>query len=234
MLASATSIRSVSESMPVRFFALATRASGILPRTTWVRSPRNSPSFSAMTITSRSLLERMGLSFNTPACFLLREELDWAPRFTTYLLGNGLHRHFRVAQKKQYCSTTFGESLKRRVSDLQLAQIGKNVDLEWQSSEASSHAAIRRLPRLGDHPSPRQRNIVGIKQTRLAAVQHHPPDEGRFAFQGISERANPNQVTCGHLTARLNFQRYPLAGFFQNEIHFVPRTVAPIMQLAPL
>jgi hypothetical protein len=74
--------------MPVRFFALVTRASGILPRTTWVRSPRSSPSFSAMTITSRNLLERMGLSSPMPASFLLREDLDGAPRFTNYLPGN--------------------------------------------------------------------------------------------------------------------------------------------------
>src|SRR5208282_3271091 len=110
MLASATSIKSVSESMPVRFFALVTRASGILPRTTWVRSPRSSPSFSAMTITSRNLLERIGLSSPTPPCLLLREELDWATRFMTYLPGNSLHRHFRVAQYQLHCSTRLADA----------------------------------------------------------------------------------------------------------------------------
>src|SRR5258707_15668194 len=45
----------VSETTPVRFFACATRALGILPRTTWFLSPRNRPCSSAMTITSRSL-----------------------------------------------------------------------------------------------------------------------------------------------------------------------------------
>src|SRR5271169_677853 len=105
MLASATSIRSVSESIPLRFFALVTSASGILPRTTWVRSPRSSPSFSAMTITSRNLLERIGLSSPAPPCLLLREELDWATRFMTYLPANSLQRHFRVAQYQLYCST---------------------------------------------------------------------------------------------------------------------------------
>jgi hypothetical protein len=62
-------------------------------------------------------------------------------------------------------------------------------------------------------------------------VQHHTPDECRFTLQAIAERTNPNQVSCGHLTARLNFQRYQLAGFFQNEIHFVEQ---PILAMAEL
>jgi hypothetical protein len=89
MLARATSIKAVSELMPVRFFALVTRASGILPRTTWVRSPRRSPSLSAMTITSRNLLECVGLFSPMAAWFFLCEELGWATRFRTHLLENG-------------------------------------------------------------------------------------------------------------------------------------------------
>jgi hypothetical protein len=51
-----------------------------------------------------------------------------------------------------------------------------------------------------------------------------PRTSDAFAFQGIPEGANPYQVICGYLTARLNFQRYQTAGLFQNEIYFVPRT----------
>src|SRR5215472_983410 len=99
MLARATSIRSVSESMPVRFLALVTSASGILPRTTWVLPPRSRPSFSAMTITSRSLAEPL-----TPASFLLREEPAWTLRF---MFSSPARKHgkHRVAQYQCDCST---------------------------------------------------------------------------------------------------------------------------------
>jgi hypothetical protein len=40
----------------------------ILPRTTWVRAPRSTPSFSAMTITSCNLLERAATRPCITAC----------------------------------------------------------------------------------------------------------------------------------------------------------------------
>src|SRR5271167_3957948 len=120
MLASATSIRSVSESIPLRFFALVTSAFGILPRTTWVRSPRSSPSFSAMTITSRNLLERTAPPSSMTACFLLRAELDWTPRFTTHPPRKTARiTIFGVAQYQYNCSTQLRDSLERRARDLQ-------------------------------------------------------------------------------------------------------------------
>src|SRR5271169_943278 len=170
MLASATSIRSVSESIPVRFFALVTRASGILPRTTRVRSPRNSPSSSAMTITSRNLRERVGLSSPTPPCLLLREERDGATRFMTYLPGNRLHRHFRVAHYQSDCSTrsvdaprifTDPERLHFRLDDLlgvgifgidQPCKRGPAITNQWELQRGSRYAYLRSLVLRSDLP----------------------------------------------------------------------------------
>jgi hypothetical protein len=51
----------------------------------------------------------------------------------------------------------------------------------------------------------------------------------RAGFGAISKRLSGS---C--LTARLDFQRYQLAGFLQNEIHFMSGTVAPEMYPARL
>ena len=53
-------------------------------------------------------------------------------------------------------------------------------------------------------------------------------------LQGISERSNPDEVLCGDLTTRFDFYRHEFAGFFQNEVHFMPCAIAPKMQLAVL
>src|SRR5258708_26913578 len=87
MLANASSMRSVSETTPVRFFACATRALGILPRTTWSLSPRNRPCSSAMTITSRSLPGPLTLVH-----FPILELAGGAARPVTSDSNIGLHR----------------------------------------------------------------------------------------------------------------------------------------------
>src|SRR5579884_583364 len=84
-------MRSVSEAIPVRFFALVTRARGILPRITCVLSPASRPSLSAMVITSRSFVERG--AFKRPLC--PRRDLTW--RFMEQVL--------LVAQNNINCST---------------------------------------------------------------------------------------------------------------------------------
>jgi hypothetical protein len=63
-------------------------------------------------------------------------------------------------------------------------------------------------------------------------MQHHPSHKRSFALQIIPEGANSSCVTGGYLTACLDFQGDQLAGLFQNEVHFVPRAVAPEVQLA--
>jgi len=85
-------MRSVLEVIPVRFFALDTKASGILPRTISVRSPRNKPSCSAITITSLSLREP-----RTRARPFFRGERIWVLRF--------IITPDRVAHILKYCST---------------------------------------------------------------------------------------------------------------------------------
>src|SRR5437667_10672781 len=97
MLANASSMRSVSETTPVRFFACATRALGILPRTTWFLSPRNRPCSSAMTITSRSLPDPLLL-----VPFPILELADRAARFILF------SQHYSVAHTGLHCSTQLG------------------------------------------------------------------------------------------------------------------------------
>ncbi len=65
-------------------------------------------------------------------------------------------------------------------------------------------------------------------------MQHHPSHKRSFALQIVPEGANSSCVTGGYLTACLDFQCDQLTGLFQNEIHFVPRSVAPEVQLALL
>ena len=83
-----------------------------------------------------------------------------------------------------------------------------------------------------DHPSPGQCKHAIFKRARFAAVKHHSPDQRISAFQIFTKGANAGRVISRHLTARLDFESHELAGFFQDEIHFVTRTVAPEMQFA--
>ena len=65
-------------------------------------------------------------------------------------------------------------------------------------------------------------------------MQHYSSYKRCFALQIIPEGANSSCVPGGYLAACLDFQCNQLAGLFQNEIHFVPRAIAPEVQLALL
>jgi len=57
-------------------------------------------------------------------------------------------------------------------------------------------------------------------------MQHRSLNEGCFALQIIPEGANSHRIARCHLTARLNFQRDQLAGFFQDENRVLAKCIA--------
>ena len=95
---------------------------------------------------------------------------------------------------------------------------------------------IRARPELvsfgGHHPTPRERQKVGVQRAPLTPVQHDAPHRGLILFERIAKRPDASRIRTGHGAAGLDFQGHQLPVLFEDEVHFVTRPVAPEMELA--